>query len=137
MKNSILLVILSFFTFGTFAQGLKYTEEKSPEISKVLAKVHAINSFGFKNHLVKTYVVNNDLGYTKDDSPEGAKQFLYISDSELGKEITTKLYKTDSLVNLEVLEVVEAPEGYEIKIAYGLNEDRTEETFLLKIAKKQ
>jgi len=137
MKNSVLLFMLSFFSFGAFAQDVKYTEEKSPEISKVLAKVHAINSFGFKGHLVKTYVVNNDLGYTKDDSPEGAKQFLYLSDSELGKEITTKLYKTDSLINLEVLEVAEAPEGYEIKIAHGLNEDRIEETFILKIAKKQ
>jgi hypothetical protein len=137
MKNSILLILLSFFTFGAFAQDIKYTEEKTPEVSKALAKVHAINSFGFKSHLVKTYVVNNDLGYTKDDSPEGAKQFLYISDSELGKEITTKLYKTESFVNLEVLELAEATEGYEVKIAHGLNEDRIEETFILKIAKKQ
>jgi hypothetical protein len=136
MKKSFLLLLVTLFTAVAFAQEVKYTEEKNPDVSKALAKVHAINSFGFKGHLIKTYVVNNDLGFTKDDSPEGAKQFLYFSDSELGKEITTKLYKTDSFVNLEVLEVTEAAEGFEVKIAHGLNEDRIEESFILKTVKK-
>lgn len=144
MKKSVLFVILSFFAFSAYAQDvvseikeIKYTEVKSPEVSNVLAKVHAINAFGFKGHLIKTFVINNDLGYTKDETPQGAKQSLYISDSELGKEITTKLFKTDSLVNLEVLEVVEAEGGFEIKVAHGLNEDRIEQTFTLKLPLKK
>ncbi len=137
MKKTVLLIVLCLSAFGAFAQEIKYTEDKNIELSKFLAKIHATNSFGFKNHLIKTYVVNNDLGYTKDDSPQGAKQFLYISDSELGKEITTKLYKTDSLLNIEVLDVAEVPGGFQVKIAQGPNDDRTDEIFILKIAKKE
>ncbi|TBX71273.1 hypothetical protein EZL74_01840 [Flavobacterium silvisoli] len=136
MKKTVLLLVLFLSAFNTFAQEIKYTEDKNLELGKFLAKIHATNSFGFKNHLIKTYVVNNDLGYTKDDLP-GAKQFLYISDSELGKEITTKLYKTDGLLNIEVIDVAEVPGGFEVKIAQGPNDDKTDEIFILKTAKKE
>ena len=139
MKKYIVIALL-FFALGVSAQEpapIKYAEVKNPEVSTVLAKIHAMNSFGFKGHLIKTYVVNNDLGYSKDESPEGAKQSLYFSDSELGKEITTRFYKTDALVNLEVLEVTESGDGFEVKVAHGLNEDRIEESFILKPAKKE
>ncbi len=142
MKNFVLILLFSFFSFNAFAQNdIKYAEEKTPEISKVLAKVHTINAFGFKTHLFKTFVVNVDLGYTKDESPEGAKQFLYISDTELikDKEMPTKLYKIDKpLINIEALEINEIPDGgYEVKIADGLAEDRIEETFILNIVAKK
>ncbi|WP_333599061.1 hypothetical protein [Flavobacterium sp.] len=136
MKNSVLIVLVSLFSFSAFAQDLKYTEEKNPETSKLLAKVHAINAYGFKNHLIKTFVINNDLGYTKNEEPTGAKQCLYISDTEFGKETTTKLYKVADLYNMEVVGVVEVDSGYEITLDYGLNEDRIEDAFILKIAKK-
>ncbi|MGL2965353.1 hypothetical protein [Flavobacterium sp. XGLA_31] len=141
MKNYVWILLLSLFSFSAFAQDeIKYTEEKAPELSKALAKVHAINSFGFKTHLFKTFVVNADFGYTKDETPEGAKQLLYISDTELSKEkeMLTKLYKTDKpLINLEILEINELPEGYEVKVAHGLNEDRIEETFTIKTTIKK
>jgi len=140
MKNIVFVILLSLVSFGAFAQDeikeLKYTEEKAPELSKALAKVHAINAFGFKNHLMKSFVVNYDLGYTKDQSPAGAKQYLLISDTELGKEMKTKLYKVENLINIEVLEINELTDGYEVRIAHGLAENRIEQTFTLLIPVK-
>ncbi len=137
MKNTVLTTLVLLFSFAAIAQELKYTEEKNPEMSKVFAKIHAINAFGFKNHLIKTYVVNYDLGYTKNEEPTGAKQCLYISDTELGKEKITKFYKVENLFNIEVIGVVEDENGYVITLDFGVNEDRTEDAFLLKIPKKQ
>ena len=138
MKKSVFIILMSLFVVNTYAQDdIKYTEVKSAEISTVMAKVYSINSFGFKTHLFKTCVLNSDLGYNKDENPEGAKQFLYISDTELGKEKTTKLYKVENLINIEVLEINEVPDGYEVKLANGPPEDRIEQTFILKIAAKK
>jgi hypothetical protein len=135
MKNTVFVILFSLFTFGAFAQDevkdLKYTEEKAPELSKALAKVHAINAFGFKTHLMKSFVVNYELGYTKDESPSGAKQYLLISDTELGKEMKTKLYKVENLINIEVIEINELTDGYEVRLAHGLAENRIEQTFTL------
>ena len=135
MKNIVLTVLLTFLSFTAFSQ-IKYTEEKNPDLSKMLAKVHTNNAFGFKNYLVKTFVINPDLGYSKNEDPEGAKQNAYISVSFLGKEITTKLYKVDTLINAEIVSVVEAPTGFEITIAYGIADDRIEESFILVMPKK-
>lgn len=140
MKNIALILLLSFCSYGAFAQDeikdLKYTEEKAPELSKALAKVHTINAFGFKNHLMKSFVVNYDLGYTKDETPTGAKQYVLISVTDLDKEMKTKLYKVENLINIEVLEINELSDGYEVKLAHGLAEDRIEQTFILAIPKK-
>ena len=135
MKNIVLTTLLTFLSFNAFSQ-IKYTEEKNPDLSKMFAKVHNDNAFGFKNYLVKTFVINTDLGYSKNEDSEGAKQNAYISVSFLGKEITTKLYKVDTLVNVEVVSVVEVPDGLGITIDHGLAEDRTEEVFTLLIPKK-
>ena len=136
MKNIVLTVLFTFLSFTAFAQNIKYVEEKNPDLSTILAKVHNDSGFGFKSYLVKTFVINTDLGYTKNEDPEGAKQNIYISISFLGKEITTKLYKVDTLINAEVISVVEAPNGLEITLAYGLGNERTEEPFILVIPKK-
>ena len=136
MKNIVLIVLLSFLSFTSFSQNIKYVEEKNPDLSKTLAKVHTSSAFGFKSYLVKTFIINPDLGYSKDENPEGAKQNTYISISFLGKEITTKLYKVDTLINPEVVSVVEVPNGFEITINVGLAEDRTEEAFTLVMPKK-
>jgi hypothetical protein len=140
MKNTIIVLLLSFCSYGAFAQDeikdLKYTEEKAPELSKALAKVHAINAFGFKNHLMKTFVVNYGLGYTKDETPAGAKQYVLISVTDLDKEMKTKLYKVENLINIEVIEINELSDGYEVKLAHGPAEDRIEQTFTLAIPKK-
>ena len=106
MKNIVLTVLFTFLSFTAFAQNIKYVEEKNPDLSTILAKVHNDSGFGFKSYLVKTFVINTDLGYTKNEDPEGAKQNIYISISFLGKEITTKLYKVDTLINAEVISVV-------------------------------
>jgi hypothetical protein len=135
MKNILLTVILSFISFTAFSQ-IKYTEEKNQDLNKMLARVHNDNGFGFKNYLVKAFIINTDLGYTKNEDPEGAKQNIYISVSFLGKEITSKLYKVDTLVNAEVISVAEAPQGFTIIIAHGLGDDRTEEPFTLVVPKK-
>ena len=134
MKNIVLTALLTFLSFTAFSQ-IKYTEEKNPDLSKTLAKVHNDNGFGFKNYLVKTFIINTDLGYSKNEDPEGAKQNVYISVSFLGKEITTKLYKVDTLINAEVVSLVEAPTGFNITIAHGLGDDRTEESFTLVMSK--
>ena len=136
MKNIVLTVLFTFLSFTAFAQNIKYVEEKNPDLGTILAKVHNDSGFGFKSYLVKTFVINTDLGYTKNEDPEGAKQNIYISISFLGKEITTKLYKVDTLINAEVISVVEAPNGLEITLAYGLGNERTEEPFILVIPKK-
>lgn len=140
MKNIALILLLLFCSYGAFAQDeikdLKYTEEKAPELSKALAKVHTINAFGFKNHLMKSFVVNYNLGYTKDETPTGAKQYVLISVTDLDKEMKTKLYKVENLINIEVLEINELADGYEVKLAHGLAEDRIEQTFILAIPKK-
>lgn len=140
MKNIALILLLLFCSYGAFAQDeikdLKYTEEKAPELSKALAKVHTINAFGFKNHLMKSFVVNYNLGYTKDETPTGAKQYVLISVTDLDKEMKTKLYKVENLINIEVLEINELSDGYEVKLAHGLAEDRIEQTFILAIPKK-
>ena len=47
---------------------------------------------------------------------EKLKQNAYISVSFLGKEITTELYKVDTLINVEVENVAEAPNGFEITV---------------------
>ena len=134
MKNIVLTVLFTFLSVSAFSQ-IKYTEEKNPELSKMLAKIHIDNGFGFKNYLVKTFVINTDLGFSKNEDPEGAKQNVYISVSFLGKEITTKLYKVDTLINAEVVSLVEAPGGFDITIAHGLGDDRTEEAFTLAMPK--
>jgi hypothetical protein len=140
MKNIIIVLLFSFCSFAAFAQDeikdLKYSEEKAPELSKALAKVHTINAFGFKNHLMKSFVVNYDLGYTKDETPTGAKQYVLISVTDLDKEMKTKLYKVENLINIEVVEINELSDGYEVKLAHGLAEDRIEQTFILAIPKK-
>ncbi|MFM2214310.1 MAG: hypothetical protein RL427_1573 [Bacteroidota bacterium] len=140
MKNIVLVLLLSFCSYGAFAQDeikdLKYTEEKAAELSKVLAKVHAINAFGFKNHLIKTFVLNYDLGYTKDQTPTGSKQYVLLSVTDLDKEMKTKLYKVENLINAEVIEINEYSEGYEVKLAHGIAEDRIEQTFDLLLPKK-
>lgn len=134
MKNIVLTVIFTFLSITAFSQ-IKYTEEKNPELSKMFAKIHIDNGFGFKNHLIKTFVVNTDLGFSKNEDPEGAKQNVYISVSFLGKEITTKLYKVDTLINPEVVSLIEVPSGFDLTIAHGLGDDRTEEAFTLVIPK--
>jgi len=140
MKNIVLVLLISLCSLCAFAQDeikeLKYSEEKAPELSKALAKVHAINAFGFKNHLMKTFVVNYDLGYTKDQSPAGAKQYVLISVTDLDKEMKTKLFKVENLINIEVLEINELSDGYEVKLAHGIAEDRIEQTFDLLLPKK-
>jgi hypothetical protein len=140
MKNIVLVLLISLCSLSAFAQDeikeLKYSEEKAPELSKALAKVHAINAFGFKNHLMKTFVVNYDLGYTKDQSPAGAKQYVLISVTDLDKEMKTKLFKVENLINIEVLEINELSDGYEVKLAHGIAEDRIEQTFDLLLPKK-
>jgi hypothetical protein len=136
MKNSILIVILSFLSFTAFSQNIKYNEEKNQDLSNALAKVHTNNSFGFKSYLVKTFIINPDLGYSKIENPEGASQDAYISISFFEKEITTKLFKIDSLINPEVVGVDEVPEGLQITIDHGLLDDRIEETLILIIPKK-
>ena len=135
MKNIFLTVLLTFLSFTAFSQ-IKYIEEKNPDVSKILAKVHNDSGFGFKNYLVKTFIINADLGYSKNEDPEGAKQNAYISVSFLGKEITTKLYKVDTLINAEVVSLVEVPDGFNITIAHGLQDDRIEEVFTLVMPKK-
>ncbi len=136
MKNIVLIVLLTFLSFTAFSQNIKYVEEKNPELSKTLAKVHTSSAYGFKNYLVKTFIINPDLGYSKVENLERAKQYTYISVSFLGKEITTKLYKVDSLINPEIMSVVEVPTGFEISFNLGLAEDRTEESFVLIIPQK-
>jgi cadmium resistance protein CadD (predicted permease) len=138
MKSLFLLVIMCFFTHLSFAQENKFTEEKNIEVGKMLAKVHAINSFGFKNHLIKTFVVNYTLGYTREDLPAGTKQILYISDTQLGKELSTKLTKIENpkFINLEVVTVADGAEGFDVTVAYGVGDDRTEEAFTYTVAKK-
>lgn len=135
MKNIVLTVLLTFLSFNAFSQ-IKYTEEKNPDLSKMLAKIHNDNGFGFKNYLIKTFIINTDLGYSKNEDPEGAIQNAYISVSFLGREITTKLYKVDTLINSEIISVVEAPDGFTITIAHGFGDDRTEESFTLVMPKK-
>lgn len=135
MKNIVLTALLTFLSFTAFSQ-IKYTEEKNPDLSKMLAKVHNDSGFGFKNYLVKTFIINTDLGYSKNEDPEGAKQNAYISVSFLGKEITTKLYKVDTLINAEVVSLVEVPDGFNITIAHGLQDDRIEEVFTLVMPKQ-
>lgn len=135
MKNIVLTVLLTFLSFTAFSQ-IKYTEEKNPDLSKMLAKIHNDNGFGFKNYLIKTFIINTDLGYSKNEDPEGAIQNAYISVSFLGREITTKLYKVDTLINSEIISVVEAPDGFTITIAHGFGDDRTEESFNLVMPKK-
>ncbi|WP_309614297.1 hypothetical protein [Flavobacterium sp.] len=135
MKNIVLTVLLTFLSFTAFSQ-IKYTEEKNPDLSKMLAKIHNDNGFGFKNYLIKTFIINTDLGYSKNEDPEGAIQNAYISVSFLGREITTKLYKVDTLINSEIISVVEAPDGFTITIAHGFGDDRTEESFTLVMPKK-
>ena len=135
MKNIVLTVLLTFSSFTVFSQ-IKYTEEKNLDLSKNFAKVHNDSGFGFKNYLVKTFIINTDLGYSKNEDPGGANQNVYISVSCLGKEITTKLYKVDTLINAEVVSVAEAPNGFNITVAHGLGDDRTEESFTLLMPKK-
>ncbi|MEO5775642.1 MAG: hypothetical protein ABIQ27_01975 [Flavobacterium sp.] len=135
MKNIVLIALFTFLSFTAFSQ-IKFAEEKNPELSKMLAKVHTDNAFGFKRYLIKTFIINTDLGYSKNEDPEGAKQNVYISISFLDKEITTKLYKVETLVNPETVNVVEILTGLEISIAHGLAEDRIEEGFILEIPKK-
>lgn len=135
MKNIVLTVLLTFLSFTAFSQ-IKYTEEKNPDLSKMLAKIHNDNGFGFKNYLIKTFIINTDLGYSKNEDPKGAIQNAYISVSFLGREITTKLYKVDTLINSEIISVVEAPDGFTITIAHGFGDDRTEESFTLVMPKK-
>lgn len=135
MKNIVLTLLLTFLSFTAFSQ-IKYTEEKNPDLSKMLAKIHNDNGFGFKNYLIKTFIINTDLGYSKNEDPEGAIQNAYISVSFLGREITTKLYKVDTLINSEIISVVEAPDGFTITIAHGFGDDRTEESFTLVMPKK-
>lgn len=140
MKNAVFVILLMLCSFSVFAQDeikeLKYTEEKAPELSKALAKVHAINAFGFKTYLMKTFVMNYEFGYTKDESAAGAKQYLLISVTDLGKEMKTKLFKVENLINIEVLEINELTEGYEVRVAHGLAEDRIEQTFTLLVPVK-
>jgi hypothetical protein len=59
-----------------------------------------------------------------------------ISVTDLGKEMKTKLYKVENLINIEVLEINELTEGYEVRIAHGLAEDRIEQTFTLLVPVK-
>ena len=136
MKNIVFTVFVTLLSFTAFSQNLKYTEEKSPEVSKMLAKIHTDSAFGFKSCLIKTFIINTDLGYSKNEDPEGAKQNAYISVSFFGKEITTKLFKVETLVNPEIVSVLEVPEGYNVTVAHGLSDDRIEETFTLTIPKK-
>ena len=134
MKNIVLTVLLTLLSFCATSQN-KYAEEKNPDLSKTLAKMHTNSAFGFKNYLVKTFVINPDFGYSKNEEPEGAKQNAYISISFLGKEITTKLYKVETLINVEVVNVAETPTGLEITINHGLADDRIEESFVLVLNK--
>ncbi len=136
MKNFVLSMLFTFLSCAAFSQNIKYSEEKNPELSKMLAKIHTSNAFGFKGHLIKAFVINTDLGYSKDEDPEGAKQNAYISVSFLGKEITTKLYKVETLINPEVVSVVDAPNGFTVTVAYGYGDERVEDTFTLLIPKK-
>ncbi|WP_293892474.1 hypothetical protein [Flavobacterium sp.] len=135
MKNIVFTMLLALVSCTAFSQ-IKYTEEKNPDLSKMLAKVHTNSAFGFKNYLVKTFVINPDLGYSKNEDPEGANQNAYISVSFLEKLITTKLYKVDTLINPEVIGVGEVPNGFEITIDHGLPEDRIEEVFTLVMPKR-
>lgn len=136
MKNIVLTIMLTFLSFTAFSQNVKYAEEKNPELSKMLAKVDTEKANGFKGYLIKTFVINTDLGYTKNEDPEGAAQNGYISVSFLGNEITTKLYKTDTLINIEIINVAEVAAGFEFTIDYGLGNDRTEEVFTIALPKK-
>ena len=79
MKNIVLTLILSLLSSTAFTQNIKYSEEKNLDLSKMLAKVQTNSAFGFKNYLVKTFVINTELGYTKDEELEGAKQNAFIS----------------------------------------------------------
>ncbi len=135
MKNIVLRLLLTFLSFTAFSQ-IKYTEELNPDLSKMFAKVHNDSGLGFKNYLVKTFIVNTDLGYSKNEDPAGANQNAYISVSFLGKDITTKLYKVSTLVNAEVVSVVESLNGLDITVAHGLSDDRIEEVFTLAMPKK-
>lgn len=136
MKNTVLTLLLSFLSVASFSQNIKYAEEKNSDLNKILAKVDTNSAFGFKGYLVKTFIINPDLGYSKNENPEGAKQNIFISISFLGKEITTKLFKVDTLINPEVVTVVEVPDGLEINIAHGLPEEKIEETLTILLPKK-
>ncbi|MES2410923.1 MAG: hypothetical protein V4535_05705 [Bacteroidota bacterium] len=135
MKNIILTVLFTFLSITAFSQ-IKYTEELNPDLSRALAKVHNDSGYGFTNYLVKTFVINTALGYSKNEDTEGANQNIYISVSFLGKDITTKLYKVSTLVNPEVVSVVESPKGFDVTLAHGLADDRIEEAFVLVMPKK-
>jgi hypothetical protein len=136
MKKAVLFILLSFFVSKTYSQTITYTEVKNPELSKMLAKLVSTNEFGFKTQLLKAYVINNDLGYTKNENPEGAKQSLYISVTQLnGKEITTRLFKTETLINIEFAELSEIKNGYSVILNAGLGEERNQLDFILAIEK--
>jgi uncharacterized Fe-S cluster-containing MiaB family protein len=135
MKKLVFNVVLFFMVASSFAQDVTYTEIKNPELSKAIAKLTSGFEAGFKNHLVRVFVGNESFGYTQNESPEGAKQYLYISLTNL-KDNTTLLFKTNTFINVEVIEVADAPNGYFVRFGHGLiPEERIEETLEVKVAK--
>lgn len=135
MKKSLFSIALLFIVLTSFAQDVTYTEIKNPEISKVMARLTGGFESGFKTHLVKVFIANESFGYTQNESPEGAKQYLFISLTNL-KDNSTLLFKTNSFINIEVVEVADAPNGYFVRFGHGLiPEERIEETFEVKVAK--
>jgi hypothetical protein len=135
MKKFLFILVLLFMVAPSFAQDVTYSEIKTPELSKAIAKLTGGFEAGFKNHLIRVFVGNESFGYTQNESPEGAKQYLFISLTNL-KDNTTLLFKTNTFINIEVIEIADAPNGYFVRFGHGLiPEERIEETFEVKVAK--
>lgn len=111
MKN-IFIALLTLFTTSIFAQEVKYEIVANIDLSDVLARVVSVDSTTINPHLYKTFIVNDYLGFTKEGESTAKKQSLYISDTFFGKDgITTRLYKTENLLEIEDPSVIKTKDG--------------------------